>query len=100
MIRRGATPQHTFTLPFDNSFVKSLRIIYTQNNEKVIVKDKADCTFNGKTVSVRLTQRETLRLKVGEVEIQIRLLTTAGDSIPSLVEKDRVVDSLSEEVLV
>ncbi len=101
MIRRGTTPTHTFTLPFDSSFVKSLSVIYSQNDIKILTKRFADCTKDGKKISVRLSQRETLLFNTKDpVEVQIRVLTLEGDALSTAIEKIRVSDSLSEEVLV
>ena len=101
MIRRGTTPTHTFEIPFDFSFVKNIKIIYSQDDIKILTKSLADCTPNGKSFSVRLTQRETLNFAADKpVQIQIRLLTSAGDALSSTIEKVQTLDSLTGEILV
>lgn len=103
---RGTTPTHKFELPFEVSILKDLRISYMQNtygqndNRLLIDKKMTDCTLDGNTVLVKLTQEETLKLKHGmEVKIQIKVLTTEGDVLASTVYKKTVKEVLNEEVL-
>ena len=61
---RGSTPRHTFTLPFEPPQGTEFRIVYAQgeeNNEVVLFERTTNtCTIDGRKVSVRLTQAETL----------------------------------------
>jgi hypothetical protein len=41
-MRRGTTPTHTFTLPFDTAMLSKVRIIYSQGNSPVVTRDNAD----------------------------------------------------------
>lgn len=101
MIRRGSTPTHTFTLPFDTSLIKAASVVYSQNDIKILTKRMADLTKNGKTLSVKLTQKETFLFNPKEaVSVQVRVLTNSGDALNSLITKVNVSDSLSEEVLI
>ena len=96
-MRRGTTPKHTFTLPFDTSLICKLRVIYAQSRVVKIVKKKTDAELSGNTVSVKLTQDETLRLNCRhKTEIQVRVVTHDGESFVSdiiTVNTDRCLDN-------
>ena len=97
---RGTTPKHMFTLPFDMSTVKELHILYAQGDNLVLKKTLSDCTADGCTVSVILTQQETMLFSEDKrVEIQIRVLTTAGQALASRIREESVYDVLDDEVL-
>lgn len=96
---RGTTPTHTFTLPISVDDVDKIRIIYAQCGVK-IVKTNADCTMEGKTVTTTLTQEDTLSLSSDNyVEIQLRVLTVAGDAFASQIMRSHVRVCLEDEVL-
>lgn len=81
---RGTTPTHVFTLPFGVENVEKVRILYAQSGEVKVKKTEADCTMEGNTVTVRLTQEDTFALDSGTfVDIQLRVLTLAGDALAS-----------------
>ena len=97
---RGTTPTHTFSIPFDESVISSIKIIYAQNKNTVFEKLKEDCVFEGNTVSITLTQEETFEFDHGyPVEIQIRILTTEGKAIASEIRRVSVGELLDDEVL-
>ena len=81
---RGTTPINVFRLPFDTSAIKTVRILYGQDNKVVFVKTGEDCTLTGNIVSARLTQEDTLKIDYEKVvQIQIRILTVTGDALAS-----------------
>ena len=97
---RGTTPTHRFVLPFDTDMIQTVQIIYAQNDETVLTKGNDDCTFDGNTVSVKLTQQETFLFTEGAcVEVQVRVLTTDGDAVASHVMRVHCDECLSSEVL-
>lgn len=97
---RASTPTHTFTLPFETDQIKSLSLAYSQNNKLVLKKRKDDCDLNGKDIVLKLSQEETNRFyKDLPVEIQLRILTLAGDSIPSIIWEVPCEKVLDDEVL-
>lgn len=99
MMKRGTTPTHTFTLPFDVSMIQKLRVLYSQDGELKLTKTEA--TMEGNTVSVKLTQADTFILKCGRfVDIQLRILTPAGDALNSDVIRVAVDRCLEEDELV
>lgn len=70
---KGTTPTFTFTLKFEASTIDKLNIAMAQNGEVKISKSKADCTISGNTISVTLTEAETLALEEGTLSIQLRI---------------------------
>ena len=96
---RGTTPTHTFTLQIDTALIKRLSITYEQGQTQV-KKTEADCEMSGKTVTLRLTQEDTLKFTHDcPVRIQLRVLTTSGDALASGIKTMRVEDVLDDEVM-
>lgn len=97
---RGTTPTHTFNIPFDTSLVDEVKILYAQDDVVVIEKTTADCTLDYKKISVTLTQEDTFAFDCKKaVEIQLRVLTTAGEALATVPEKVGVTKCLDNEVL-
>lgn len=97
-MRQGTTPIHTFTLPFDTGTVQKARVIYAQGGDPKIIK--TDVGMDGNTISVQLSQEDTLKLDCNErVYIQLHILTQAGDSLVSPVFTKFVRELLYREVL-
>ena len=95
---RGSTPTHTFRLKLDPELIHKVRVLYSQDDVLVLKKEDADCIKDGQTVTVKLTQEDTLTFKEGKVEIQLRILTPTGDSIPSKIYTVHVSKLLENEV--
>lgn len=99
-MRRGTTPTHTFTLPFDAESVQAVQVIYRQNGVNVLILDKDDCTLSGNALSVRLTQEDTFAFdESANVEIQIRVLTADGEALASDPMQIRCGRCLTEDIL-
>lgn len=99
-MRRGTTPTHTFSLPFDTSEITSVRIVYAQNSRPVVVKKTKDVSMNGTVISVKLTQKDTLSLRSDcDVDIQVRILIR-DDAIASEPIRVKIAPLLDDEVLV
>ena len=97
---RGTTPTHTFTLPFDSSVISKVRILYSQNDELVFAKSDADATMDTNTISVVLSQQDTLSLDCHRpVDIQLRVLTKGGEALASDIIREKVDRCLDDEVL-
>ena len=97
---RGTTPKHMFELPFDTEEIQELHVLYAQNDELVLKKTKADCVLDGSTVSVTLTQQETLQFESDKnVKIQLRVLTKAGQALASRPHEESVYSLLEDEVI-
>ena len=61
---RGTTPTFKFTLPFEVGTLKAAYISIEQNRRVMLEKSIEECTLSDKTISVKLTQEETLKLLV------------------------------------
>lgn len=97
---RGTTPTHTFTIPFDTSLIKEVRVVYAQADEPIICKETADCSLKGQEISTTLTQEETFKFDCKKaVQIQIRVLTTAGEVLATRVQSVSVDKCLDNEVM-
>lgn len=97
---RGTTPKHTFTIPFDTSTIDDVRIIYAQGDEQKFVKELADCTLDGNTISVTLTQEQTFLFTDDKlVQIQLRVKTNTGEILSSDVLVVFVGKCLDTEVM-
>ena len=106
---RGTTPTHTFI--FDNldpSTFKVLNIYYAQQGVELLSKSKDDCVFSSEetedgliySVSVTLTQEETLRFKPKyHVKVQLRVLTEDNCALATPEYEMSVQDVINDEVL-
>lgn len=100
-MRRGTTPTHTFQLPVDAATLEEVKIIYAQSGKEVLSKTKKHCSLNGTSVSVTLTQEETLKFSTcSPCEIQVRTLTQDGEAKASDIIKIDVYPVLDGGVLV
>lgn len=97
---RGTTPKHRFLLPFSAESLVALRISYAQRHEVLAERTLAECEIDGESVSVTLTQEETLSFAPGErLQIQLRALDGEGRAFASRILRVGVSDCLCEEVL-
>lgn len=97
---RGTTPTHQFRLPFAVSRIQEIRILYAQGGQLILEKTESDCVLNEDTVSVTLSQEETLLFSHREaVDCQIRVLTEDGTALANQAIHLPVDMVLSEEVL-
>lgn len=97
---RGTTPTHIFTIPFDTDLIADVRISYAQTDGEIVVKNKEDATLTGNTISVTLTQEDTLKFDCSKKVIaQIKIKTHNGEVMGSDVMCISVERCLNEEVL-
>ena len=81
---RGTTPTHVFETDVDLSDAEVLYVTYRQGTI-VVEKTKDDCEVTSDSVSVKLTQKETLLFKAGNynTEVQIRARFADGTAVAS-----------------
>ena len=98
---RGTTPTLTFTLPFETSLLKNLYITFTnKNNEALLEKELSNCTLNDKSVSITLTQEETLIFEGRQkIRLQLRAVTTDNAALASNIFDVYVHEILKEGVI-
>lgn len=83
---RGTTPTFEFTLPMPTAEIVAGYITFAQNGSVVIDKALTDCACAGHTVTLRLTQEETLKLQHGDrTELQVRVRTAGGEALATRV---------------
>jgi hypothetical protein len=82
VIIRGTTPTLTFGLPFDTSIIDVGYVVVKQDKETIIEKPTSACDREGNTISVTLTQEETLGLVSGTyAEISVVVKTSGGERL-------------------
>jgi hypothetical protein len=80
--------------------VAKVRVLYAQGDIIKIVKKECDVEMRGNTVTVTLSQADTLRLKCTiKTEVQIRVLTKDGTALASDIIRVNTDRCLSDEVL-
>lgn len=106
-IRRGSTPNIICHIPdsIDMSEITNVWLYLTQqvHGKDVVIVDKLysdmDIDPIESIISVKLSQEETLALKLGTATIQIRLLMKNGDCLPSSEESVRVLQVYKDGVM-
>jgi hypothetical protein len=105
-MRQGTTPKHTFSIPFDTSNVGKVRVYYAQKDSRSgetvrkITKTESDVAMEGNTISLRLSQEDTLLLEGNKVTlIQLRVVTKAEESFVSDIVTVMTEQCLSDEVV-
>ena len=91
---RGTTPTHTFTLPFAAEEITQLSIAYAQGEEIVLEKELSDCKLDGYTVSVELSETDTLKFshrKQAEIQLRVGIGETRLASNVIYVTVDRLL---------
>ena len=102
-IRRGSTTEITVHIPesLDMPSIQNIWLYIAQGidgfNNKVVIdrsyaKDEIEKDDIERTLTVILTQEETLALKVGDGVCQLRLYFDDDTCFPSAEEKVRVLD--------
>ena len=98
---RASTPTHNFAFPSEYAGkIQTLLITYSQRDKIVLNKKVDGSEIRGNSYSYRLTQEETnLFEEIEAVEIQVRILTNDGLSIPSNIYSMPCERVLNDEVL-
>lgn len=90
-MRRGTTPTHVFTVPKEIPVgtLTVIEVTYCQFLQEILTKTEEDVTRDTEenTLSVTLTQADTLRFQPAKVEIQVRAKTALGIAYASQVIK-------------
>lgn len=100
-MRKGTTPVHAFTLPFDTAEVKSVRIVYEQNDRVILTKETADIEMQDNILLVRLSQEDTLQFECNtQAKVQVRTVGNSGTAMASTPICFFVYECLDNEVLI
>lgn len=99
---RLTTPQHVFTFPQDPSTYDAILVTLWQNGRIILEKTEEDMTFipDKKQAWYRLSQEETKLFRPNvDAKVQVRVLTSSGDSYASQIIMVSVYDVLNDELL-
>lgn len=102
ILQRGTTPTHSFTLPDElkDASISSLYVTYKQNDGTVVEKSVDELSVSDGTVSVDLTQDDTLLFKANKkASVQIRLKLSSGQAFASDMIDLEVRDVLKDGVI-
>ncbi len=77
---RGTTPTFTFTLPFNCNQITALSVCFAQQKEIVLEKALCDCAIKENTLTVNLTEEETLLFDENKKLVEMQLRVGCGDS--------------------
>lgn len=81
---RGTTPTHTFATDIDLTLAEVIYITYEQQGKELIEKEKEDITVESDSLTIKLTQEETLAFDtIADVKIQIRVRFPDGTALAS-----------------
>lgn len=87
---RGTTPTVVYKFPFATSQFTKFRMYFIQGKDTILTKTEEDCLFLGKSVSVRLTEAETLLFTAKKrLETKARFQSadgTVGGTRPKFME--------------
>jgi len=99
---RGSTPVYTIYMDgLEVSDLVNLQITFTQDHQIMIEKSLSEMTVDteANTASFSLTQEETMQLKVGTVDKQIRLMTDEGTVTLTRIFREKVEPNVREDLI-
>ena len=97
---KGTTPIHIFVLPFDANTIENAVVTYYQKGKIIFEKWKDDCIFEDNTITVNLSQEETLKFEHSyPAKIQVRLKTYDDSVYASQIYEEPIMPCLNEEVI-
>ena len=97
---QATTPTFILTLPDTVDLSQAANIYFTLRQKNVLVeKASDDLTVDGQTVSVYLSQAETLQLVSGAAQIQLNWTYANGSRACSNIVSVQVTENLLKEVV-
>lgn len=98
-MRQGTTPTIQITInDIDLNEMQNIYVVFEQNGY-ILKKESSDLDIEGNTISVSLSQEETLNFKEGTCNIQLRMITRGGVAIASPIKTTKVYRVLNKEVI-
>lgn len=99
-MNRFTTPHFIFTLPFDTSQIKRIRVYFEQAGELILKKTTEHCHLEGKEIKTRLSQEETALFDCTQnAKVQLHILTNTDEAMLSTPYNIFVGECLGDEVL-
>ena len=101
-MRRGTTARLILNVEGADISDSTVHVLFRQK-DALICKSTSDLEFettgNGCRIFLQLDQSDTLRLKAGTVNLQIRWVKDNGEAFASPIVSLRMKESLSSEVI-
>lgn len=98
-MRQGTTPTIQITInDIDLNEMQNIYVVFEQNGY-ILKKESSVLDIEGNTISVSLSQEETLNFKEGTCNIQLRMITKGGVAIASPIKTTKVYRVLNKEVI-
>lgn len=99
IMRQGTMPTIQITInDIDLNEMQNIYVVFEQNGY-ILKKESSDLDIEGNTISVSLSQEETLNFKEGTCNIQLRMITKGGVAIASPIKTTKVYRVLNKEVI-
>lgn len=99
IMRQGTTATIQITInDIDLNEMQNIYVVFEQNGY-ILKKESSDLDIEGNTISVSLSQEETLNFKEGTCNIQLRMITKGGVAIASPIKTTKVYRVLNKEVI-
>ena len=117
-MRQGSTPTINLVIPgadYDLSYATHVWVTFDQNGTQVVRKwwrypddpsDNDNISVSGQTITVKLTQEETLGFEVGKVSVQAKMKkddfddsTTNDDVAVTTIKKLKVEEGKNKDVM-
>lgn len=99
---RGTTPDYILTIDGYDLSDKTVFVTISQNGQK-LTKTNSELSIatdeSGSTIAFVLSQRDTLRLKVGSAEVQVRFIDADGTAWATEIATLTVSKVLLERVI-
>ena len=100
MIIRGTTPTMKFGLPLEVGMIETGFVTVQQNDVTVVEKPLSTCNCDGRFVSAKFTQEETLKLSTAyNAEIRLVVKTLGADRLESNPIFERVEETSKDGVI-
>lgn len=94
---RGTTPTFIINLPFNTSTLTNCEMYFAQEDELLVTKSLEDFEADGTTLTISLTQADTLLFSDDEkLQIQLRFLFTDGSVEATTIMKKKVGEILKD----
>ena len=94
---RGTTPTLEFKIPFETNAIQNVYITFNQSNQNILEKTENDCIMEGKTITCKLSQTDTLLFDERlNIDIQIRIKTITDEALASNIITESVRQVLKD----
>lgn len=98
-MRRGTTPNITFNVNLDLTKAQ-LYISFAQKGVVVLEKTTNELNVESEKITCSLSQKDTLKLKKGQLECQIRYIFDNGDAGASNIMSANIKEILKDGEIV